>query len=190
MQGKGYFCAKFASKLPITLQMVHYCCFSLGRKQDFLQKKFYNIHKQGTNFTPSLIKSSHPYWISNTISLSLSHTHTHTLSHIFLLHVFSFVFTTELLFQTSEAAAAGGWRRRVSKFGNFHFSREKSLFQNSAKIQTFKTICVLLLQIFCSDMSEFYSSALSMQSHKLQSRRCRCRCRVNNPRPYFSIVLE
>ena len=42
----GYFNQNYILELFIALEMVYYCCFSLGGNLDFLdflQKKFYNI---------------------------------------------------------------------------------------------------------------------------------------------------
>ena len=50
----GYFYAKLYSRTVFALEMVYYCCFSLGGNLgflDFLQKKFYNI-----NYRTSRIK--------------------------------------------------------------------------------------------------------------------------------------
>ena len=43
----GYFNQNYILELFIALEMVYYCCFSLGGNLDFLdflQKKFYNIN--------------------------------------------------------------------------------------------------------------------------------------------------
>ena len=40
----GYFSQNYPLEMFIALEMVYYCCFSLGGNLDFLQKKFYNTN--------------------------------------------------------------------------------------------------------------------------------------------------
>ena len=51
----------YTLELFIALEMVYYCCFSLGGNLDFLQKKFYNInYRKGSvvNFPITLLRFS------------------------------------------------------------------------------------------------------------------------------------